>query len=241
MSDDYQPAEYWSQRLSADCSLRGTGHISYSAAYNRWLYRAKRRALQRALLGLRLPWRALDVGSGVGWVVQELLARGAEVEGCDIAEVAVVQLRQRFPGTTFFQTTLGASPLPRADRSYDVITLLDVAYHITDEAAWRAAMSDLGRLLASDGRLVVSDGFGEETISPASHVRFRSRAEWESAAAAAGLRLARLDPYFRWLSRDREASVLARLPDTWRGAIEYGLEWVAPRRAHMQCAVFVRV
>jgi len=230
--------DYWSERLSANCSLRGTGHISYSEGYNRWLYRAKRHALRRALRGVRPPFRALDVGSGVGWVVQELITRGADVDGCDIAEVAVVGLRERFPKATFFQATLGASPLPASDRSYDVITLLDVAYHITEDAAWCAGVGDLGRLLRPGGRLVVSDGLGLETRAPASHVRFRSRREWELAAASAGLRLLRVDPYFRWLSRDRTASRLATLPDGWRGAIEYGLERIAPMTPHMRCAVF---
>ena len=238
MGDRYRPEEYWSERLNSNCNLRGTGHISYSAEYNAWLYRAKRRALLNAVKGMHRPFRALDVGSGIGWVVQELLECGAEVEGCDIASVAVARLRQTFPDIEFFQATLGSSPLPRVDHSYDVITLLDVAYHITDDAMWRAGLTDLARLLQPNGRLVVSDGLGSDMRAPASHVRFRSRAEWEREAAAVGLSLLQIRPYFRWLSRDRDQRVLGRIPDRWRGAVEYGLERIVPRPAHMHCAVF---
>ena len=235
--DEYRPAEYWSRRLAGEFTLRGTGHQCYSERYNRWLYRRKRAALAAALRGLPPRPAALDVGSGVGWVVAELLARGASVEGCDIADIAVERLRERFPEATFFQAAVGAAPLPRDDASYDVVTMLDVAYHVVDDALWEAAVADLARVLRPGGRLVVSDGLGADDVVPASHVRFRSRVRWEGAAAANGLSVVRVLPYFRWLSRDQAASRLERLPDGARGAVEYVLEGLVPRRPHMRLAV----
>src|SRR5437763_2064881 len=87
--DGYRPKEYWSARLSSDFNLRGTGHICYSEEYNRWLYRAKARVLRRGLRGLQHTALALDIVSGSGWVVDQLVAWGAEGQGCDGAEVAV--------------------------------------------------------------------------------------------------------------------------------------------------------
>lgn len=240
VSDEYRPQEYWNERLTRDFSLRGTGHIAYSDAYNRWLYRAKATALRRALAGLQPPLRALDVGSGVGWVVDRLRRWGADVDGCDIADVAVQRLRERFPGSTFFSASLGDSPLPVDDATYGLVTLLDVSYHITDDDRWRAAVSDLARVLAPGGRLLATDAFDAVDSQPAPHVRHRSQAAWERAASESGLVLRRVHPLYRWLSRDRDTRWWSRLPDGTRGAIELGLEHVVPRHPHLRIAVLER-
>lgn len=234
----YDPAAYWSQRLEADFSLRATGNHCYTEGYNRWLYRAKGRALRSALRGLVSGADVLDVGSGVGWGIEQLQRRGHHVEGCDIAEVAVERLRRRFPNVVFFVAALGEDPLPRRDGSYDAVTALDVTYHITDDDHWRSGLIELSRVLRPEGRLVVTDAFGVDDTGPQPHVRFRSASTWVGAAADAGLELEATRPYCRWLSRDREPSVLARLPDRVRGAAEYGLELMVPRRAHLRCSVF---
>jgi SAM-dependent methyltransferase len=241
VSEGYRPAEYWSERLAGQYDLRGTGHLSYSRGYNDWLYRAKKRALRKALAGVRPGSAALDLGSGTGWVVQELLTAGMAVEGCDIAELAVERLSSQFPQAAFFQVTLGADPLPRADSSYDLVTALDVMYHVTDDAAWRAALAEAARVLRPGGLLVISDGLGDGDVEPSAHVRFRSLPRWTEAAAELGLQRQRLDPYFRWLSRDPGTGRLARrIPDGLRGAGEYALETLAPREPHMRLAAFSR-
>lgn len=241
MSAEYRPEEYWSERLGDQYDLRGTGHLSYSQRYNVWLYRAKQRALRRALADVAPRKAALDLGSGTGWVVQELLSAGLEVDGCDIAELAVRRLTERFPQATFFLTRLGAEPLPREDASFDVVTALDVMYHVTDDAAWLAALRESARVLRPGGLLIISDGLGESDRMPDAHVRFRSLARWSAASEETGFKRERLDPYFRWLSRDRGDGPLARrLPDGLRGAAEYALETLVPRSPHMRLAVFSR-
>jgi SAM-dependent methyltransferase len=238
--EGYRPAEYWSERLTTDFNLRGTGHISYSEGYNRWLYRAKRRALRRALHGAQLPAHALDVGAGVGWVVDRLLAWGATVEACDVAEVAVERLRASHPAVVSFTATWGAEPIPRPDHSFDLVTLLDVAYHVVDDDEWEAGVRDVARLLRPGGRLIVTDSFRRADTDPAPHVRFRSRETWERIARPAGLVPVSVIPYVAWLSRPPDARGFAWMSDGVRGAVEYGLEVVAPRPAHLRCAVFVR-
>lgn len=238
--DEYRPNEYWSARLAREFNLRGTGHISYSERYNAWLYRAKRRALRRGLRGLRPPLDALDVGSGTGWAVPELLRLGTRLEGCDIVEESVRRLGERFPDCTFFRLALGAEPIPRPDSSYDLVIALDVLYHLPSDPEWEAGLAELARVLRSHGRLVVTDGFGDEDRAPAAHVRFRSQRRWRSAASEHGLELAEARPLYRWLSRDPNGGPLARLPDGARGAVEYCLEFLWPREPHMRCAVLVR-
>ena len=49
------------------------------------------------------------------------------VEGCDIADVAVERLTERFPSAPFFVLALGQDQFPRDDHIYDLVTMLDVA------------------------------------------------------------------------------------------------------------------
>lgn len=236
----YRPEDYWSRRLEREFNLRGTGQQDYDEAYNAWLYRAKRRALGRALRRAGDPSSALDVGSGVGWVVKELRRRDIRVEGCDIALVAVERLRELFPDSTFFRVSVGEEPIPRPDATFDLVTALDVTYHMTDEEIWRTAVMEMGRVLRTGGCLIVIDALGDQDLAVADHVRFRSLGTWSSAAASAGLEVEAVLPCYRWLSRGRSASRLSRLDDGTRGAVEYALEWLVPRAPHMRCAVLRR-
>jgi SAM-dependent methyltransferase len=232
---------YWSDRLNRDFNLRGTGHISYSQAYNSWLYRAKRRAFRKALSGARVSGRpALDVGSGTGWVVSELLEAGADVQGSDLTKVSVQGLREAFPGVTFHRLQIGRDQVPCADGSFELVTALDVLYHVTDDASWSAAVQELTRVLAPGGRLIFTDGLGSEEEDRADHVRLRSRGTWETEAYRCGLRFHSVLPLYRWISRDQSRGPLAHLPDSLRGPVEYGLERLVPVRPHMRCAVLVR-
>ena len=185
----YEPATYWDTRLRRHFTLRGVGHQQYAERYNAWVYRAKARALHKLLPKAAHGAQALDVGSGVGWVVQQLLEAGYNVTGCDISPYAVEQLSASFPDQTFFRLRLGEEALPDQDTRYDVVTILDVTYHIVDDAIWARGVHDLAAAVRPGGRLVVIDAFGAETRDPASHVRFRSLDMWRNVASDAGLRL----------------------------------------------------
>lgn len=235
----YSPEEYWSSRLEENFTLKGTGQLEYGEGYNRWLYRAKGRALHRVLGPLPAGASVLDVGSGVGWVVRRLLARGLIVEGCDISPDAVARLRVEIPDATFFPLRVGREAIPRPDGHYDAATMLDVAYHVTRDEEWLAGLAEIARVLRPGGALVVSDALGFESREPAPHVRFRPLVQWERAESL-GLRVVDVQPYFRWLSRRPAESWMRVLPDGVRGGLEYGLERVWPRAPHMRCAVLRR-
>lgn len=236
----YEPKTYWSDRLEHDFSLKGVGHFEYTEIYNRWLYAQKRAALDQALAGRSAGTSALDIGSGIGWVVNYLLSRGFRVTGCDIAGVAVERLDAEYPAAEFFRLSVGAEPIPRDDASFDVLTMIDVAYHIVDDKLWQQALTEFARVLRPDGQIVVTDGLLSTPLREAEHVKKRSIGDWERGAAAAGLRVARTGSLFRWLSRPRSTGQWSRLPDGARGAVEFALERLAPVQPHMSWAVLVQ-
>lgn len=238
--DQYDPTSYWSQRLSRNSNLRGVGHLQYSEGYNQWIYRQKARVLDQVLPPAHAAGNALDVGSGIGWVVNHLVSRGWTSTGCDISEVAVEVLRSRFPTSTFFRHAFGAEQLAAGDAEFDLVTMLDVTYHVVDDRLWRAGLDELARVVKPGGHLVLLDRFGGSDDDVAAHVRFRSLSTWDSNLTALGLRRDRLVPAYRWLSRPTSEGSLRSLPDSVRGPVEYALERVAPRAPHMRCARYVK-
>jgi SAM-dependent methyltransferase len=235
----YRAEEYWTDRLSRDCSLRGVGHASYSRRYNAWIYRTKGRVLSDLLSGVPFA-EALDIGSGTGWVTEQLARRGAAVTGIDVAEPAVEYLRHQFPDETFVRLTVGDQLLPFSDDTFDLVTMMDVAYHITNDEKWANALTEIARVLRPGGIFVATDSFGAADDSQSEHVRFRALRTWEAFGDRLGLELDRVVPLYRWLSRPRKASALFWMPSALRGPVEYVLERTVPRAPHLRCARFSR-
>lgn len=235
----FDAGSYWQQRLTAKWSIEGVGQAQYSAAYNRWLYRAKADALRAALASLP-PGTALDVGSGIGWVLRELLAGGWETRGCDIAPVAVERLKAELPSVPVTVTDVAIDELPADPESLDLVTAMDVVYHVVDDNGVDHFASELAKVLRTGGHFVFSDTFGTHDESPAEHVHFRAATTWSPMLARHGLVVERTMPYFRKLSRPPEASRLRRLPDHWRGAIEYAMDRYLPLPPWMRLVVVRR-
>jgi SAM-dependent methyltransferase len=236
----YEPERYWSERLRRDFSLRGVGHGQYSERYNRWIYRQKARVLAATLPPAPPGGRALDVGSGIGWVVEQLTAAGWDTDGCDISTEAVAALQLRFPRSSFVTHAFGAEALPHPDDSFDLVTMLDVTYHVVDDALWVGGLAELSRVLRPGGHVVLLDRFGATDDDVAAHVRFRSLSRYDQTCAALGLRRDLVLPAYRLLSRPPGVGALRALPDPLRGPLEFVLENVSRREPHMRCVRYLQ-
>jgi SAM-dependent methyltransferase len=231
---------YWSRRLRAHWDLQGVGHQEYSAAYNRWLYRRKHDVLRRALRDVPLG-RVLDLGSGTGWVVNELMAAGGrQVEGCELTEVAVDRLRAELPDVRFHQVDIATVRLPAADAGIDAVTMMDVAYHLVDDDGFRHAVSEIARVLRPGGAVVVTDSFGADRQQPGEHVTFRGIAQWNDALAGTGLAIARTMPYFRTMSRPRSQTWRHWWHPAVRGPVEWLFDTTLPLRPWLRLAILRR-
>lgn len=174
---EFNPAEYWEGRLAKNYDISGVGFVSLGKAFNEWMYRVRKHAFLRLLddLDLSTESSVLDVGSGTGFYVELLHRAGfSDVRGLDLTETAVNRLRETFPGVEFAKadiTKLGDTP---PWTNLDLITCMDVLFHVTDDSAFDEAIASISRMLRPGGLFLFSDNLPQEESRTMHHVS-RSR------------------------------------------------------------------
>ena len=133
----------------------------------------------------------LDVGCGTGSVLALLAARypAAELCGVDPAEEMLRVARTRFDGDSRVRLlSAHAEQLPFADAAFDLVVSSNSFHHWADQAA---GIREIGRVLAPDGSLVMTDpfaaGWRRWGARIRRHGRMHSRAEVEAMLAATEL------------------------------------------------------
>lgn len=219
----YDAKAYYDARYAV---ARGAGEFTdatamqpgHSPLRTRYHYNAVENAILEALLPSPPPERfsVLDVGSGAGhWVAFYRDALGAaSVVGVEISTPAVEGLRERFAraeGVEFVDADVSTAGFS-LERTFEVINVVGVLYHIVDDEAWRRAVANLGGHLAPGGALVVGEQFPAVSLDAGFHrsdhfssweeeqaarpermlvgKRLRSQRAWRGAAAGAGLKVA---------------------------------------------------
>ncbi|MBI3450762.1 MAG: methyltransferase domain-containing protein [Acidobacteria bacterium] len=197
--DPIDTPRYWSERLREHPGLSGTGSSLAPLAWQRWLYCGKERAYLRLLRRASLDVRGVDVldfGCGTGYfedVWERLGARSTS--GIDVVFEAIARLREAHPDRRYLRVDLSSEPADLALFGHpDLITALDVLYHIVDDDALLAVLRRLVELLPPGGHVLFTDALREQETSP--HVRFRSLNQWMQILAALGLTLADSEPVF---------------------------------------------
>jgi SAM-dependent methyltransferase len=107
-----------------------------------------------AALQPQLLWpgnAALDIGCGEGQLCAELMRHGwRTVVGVDVAKTRIHRARELHPHVRFYDVPLAETDL--APGTFDLIVLDNVIEHLPDPLA---AIRELHRYLAPDGRLVI--------------------------------------------------------------------------------------
>jgi SAM-dependent methyltransferase len=197
----FDAERYWDDRLTRRYGLDGVGYMGLAESYNAWMYRVRRRVFLAEARRLAAPStaRVLDVGSGTGFWVERWHELGVRsVMGSDLTEVAVENLRRRYPGDTFMRFDVGGDADPFGGERFDAVSMIDVAYHIVDDARFRRAFEALFALLKPGGVLLFSENFlhGETLRLP--HQVSRPLTEIQRTVVDAGFRIVGRRPMF-WL------------------------------------------
>lgn len=155
----YRPREFWNDVLSESFDLRGVGHYRLSEDENRRMYDVKRDLIagqfERFGIAVGPAIRVLEIGCGVGYWTEYLKGRGVQrYTGNDITPVSVTTLSQRYPEFQFVQGDAGAIPLQPL--AFDLVMMIDVTQHITDDAAFVRAMGNVWQAVAPGGTFVVT-------------------------------------------------------------------------------------
>jgi SAM-dependent methyltransferase len=226
-SEHYSPASYWEQLLTDDFTLKGVGHPYLPMSFNRANYRAIERAMRRALGAATSLWpleqrSVLDVGSGIGiWLDFWKRLLVGRLVGIDLTTASVAKLRERYPDLDLRQANVGVDDLGALGR-FDVISVVNVFLHVTDDGCFRKAVADLGAILEPGGAMLVVDpvvvhtwwgGVPGETANS----NPRSLADWQAALAPAGLRIEAIFPVTFLL----DGPVDTRSPRTFRFLMAY--------------------
>lgn len=194
----FRPREYWSDRVTGDGSLANVGHVALGH-YNRYAYPLRLEALSRAVAGL-VParCRVFDGGFGEGVYLDYWLRRGAaSLAGVDFSPRAVTAARRRFPGADLRPGDLSLAEDLTAFGRFEVVTAIDVLYHVVDDAAWAAALTNLLGLVEENGIFVASDKFPAlGSWQPMPHVRRRPLALWRAILVGQGFQVIRRVPVF---------------------------------------------
>jgi SAM-dependent methyltransferase len=213
----FDPRRYWEERLAQQYRLDGVGYLGLAESYNAWMYRVRREVFLREVRRLPVSPRALsvlDVGSGTGFYVDCWHEIGAgSVTGSDLTDVAVENLRREHPGDAFARFDVGGDANPFGDARFDVVSMMDVLFHIVDDARFRRAFETVFGLLVPGGYLIFSENFLHGPTVRIPHQASRSLAEIEAAVDGAGFERLRRRPVFHLMNAPVDSA--SRLHERW--------------------------
>ena len=213
MSVDDDHTQFWEDRLADEWDEGGVGYHALGKPFNNWMYRVRKHVFFREAQHVPLtPATAiLDVGSGTGLYLDWWRQVGArDVVASDMAAPAVDQLRAHYPNHRVEQLDISAGLGPFEPESFDVISMMDVLFHITDDGKYTAALANISRLLRPGGHFVFSENFLHRPSDRTDHQVNRSKVWTTAALERAGLVIERRKPMLVLMNAQVDA------PKAWR-------------------------
>jgi SAM-dependent methyltransferase len=155
--------DYWESLHRKDYGLASVGYIGVGKPFNAWMYRVRRRVFRdtiQPVIPVRDDLEILDVGSGTGFYLDRWRELGfRNISGSDVSEMAVQRLQERHPSLDIAQFDIGEESAVLLQHQFDVVSIVDVLFHITSDRKYKQAFENLGKLVKPGGFLVFSENF----------------------------------------------------------------------------------
>jgi SAM-dependent methyltransferase len=196
----YEPERFWEERY-ARLDIRRSGHRDLPEEYNRWLYRRKQAVLRRGLRHIGFEprdKRMLEIGAGVGAYLGFWQRCGVrDITGLDLSAAAVVFLTERYAQHRFLRRDITAAGL-QADigTGYDLVTALDVLYHVVDDSLLDSALRNIFEVLRPGGVFAMHDQLLHRASEHRGYIHWRSLVQWQQALDRAGFEIVYRTPIF---------------------------------------------
>lgn len=210
-TEEFDGKKYWEERLTAKYDVQGVGYSSLSKEYNEWLYRIRKKVFLRIIKRYKLKEadKILDIGSGTGFYIKlwEKL-RTKELIGIDITHLAVSNLSDQFKAHTFYQVDIGKSIPPTLKRSapFDIISAMDVLFHITNDVKFEKALYNIYNLLKPDGFFIWSDNFLHSKEIRSQHIIHRNLSKTTEILKNTGFSIIERRPMFVLMNEPVDSS-----------------------------------
>ncbi len=131
----------------------------------------------------------LEAGCGIGLLTPAFCKAGFEVVAVDFSPTAIAEAETRAGDAQFIHASL---PNLKLNRTFNVITVIDVLLHITDDDEWQATLKNLARHLAPTGIIVIFEWIGEWRGDLSDHCRMRSMNQYATALTATDLAISKV-------------------------------------------------
>jgi SAM-dependent methyltransferase len=223
--NQYDLQEYWNNRLTEDFSLAGVGFLVLGLEYNKWLYRARLRALARLLQEHGIDpreKRILDIGVGTGFYLDFWEKKGAQaIVGLDFSEKSIAGLKAKYRHRRFVKQDI-SEPGILGGEKYDIITAFDVLFHIVDEVKFGEALKNIRNWSHNTTKILISDNFLHKNRSPSFYENDRTLLRYKQVFNANDLEIVDLQPIFYLANSPVDTDAIRKkylhflLPKIWK-------------------------
>ena len=160
--------EYWDKLLNDNFSLKGVGWPNWPESYNLIMYKKYLKGFDNVIrymesafdFKLNANLKIFEVGSGTGFYTTYFWkAKIKDFTGSDISETSINHLKGKFREYNFLRKDITEKDefIIKNENSFDLICIVDVLLHITDEERFLKAVSNISSLLKPDGYLILGD------------------------------------------------------------------------------------
>ncbi len=160
LSKIYIPKNYWKRRLQrfGTTSLKGVGNIVLSEEENKEKYEEAKHTFLELCDKFKIDFSnitVLEIGCGTGFYTNILQKCGCiNYTGLDITSVLFPSLKKKYSNYRFLKRDI--TKYRPETKKYDLIVMIDVTQHITNDLKFRRAMANIRAALNDNGIFIVT-------------------------------------------------------------------------------------